>query len=235
MKSVLNKIRIIVENTDTIPGKIFDLGIQILIILSLLSFSISTLPNLTKKIRDLLHNYEIISILIFTIEYFLRVLVSNKKLKFIFSFYGIMDFLVILPFWITLTHIDLRFIRIFRLLRILRIFKLFKYNKVIKRLSSALISIYQELVIFLVLTFFAVFIASAGIYYFENPVQPEKFASIFHSGWWAISTLTTVGYGDVYPITVGGRIFTVLILFVGLGVVAMPTGLISSALIKNKE
>ena len=82
-------------------------------------------------------------------------------------------------------------------------------------------------------TIFIIFIASAGIYFFENPVQPDKFSSIFHCSWWAIATLTTVGYGDVYPITVGGKIFTFLLLIVGLGIVAVPTGLISSALTRN--
>lgn len=79
------------------------------------------------------------------------------------------------------------------------------------------------------------FLASAGIYYFENAAQPESFASIFHSGWWAIVTLTTVGYGDVYPITLGGRIFTFFILMVGVGIVTIPAGLVASALTKARQ
>jgi voltage-gated potassium channel len=80
-----------------------------------------------------------------------------------------------------------------------------------------------------------IFITSAGIYYFENEAQPETFKSIFHSAWWAIVTLTSVGYGDVYPITVGGRIFTFFVLMIGLGIVTVPAGLIASALSKARE
>ena len=82
---------------------------------------------------------------------------------------------------------------------------------------------------------FLLFLSSVGIYYFENPAQPEVFQSIFHSMWWAVATLTTVGYGDIYPITVGGKMFTAIMLFIGLGIVAVPTGLISSALTKTRK
>jgi voltage-gated potassium channel len=80
-----------------------------------------------------------------------------------------------------------------------------------------------------------VFIASAGIYFFENEAQPENFSSVIHSGWWAIVTLTTVGYGGVYPITVGGKIFTTLIVLIGVGIVTIPAGLVASALSKARE
>jgi voltage-gated potassium channel len=79
------------------------------------------------------------------------------------------------------------------------------------------------------------FLAAVGIYYFENQAQPERFRSVFHSLWWAVATLTTVGYGDVYPITAGGRIFTFFVLLIGLGIVSVPAGLVSSALSKARE
>ena len=79
------------------------------------------------------------------------------------------------------------------------------------------------------------YLAAVGIYYFENPAQPEQFASVFHSLWWAVTTLTTVGYGDVYPVTVGGRVFTFLVLMLGLGVVSVPAGSVASALGKARE
>lgn len=223
------KLKSIVEDSDTVSGKILDNVIQVFIILSLIAFSIDTIPHLSKNFKKCLKIFEFISILVFTVEYLLRIIVSTKKLKYIFSFYGIVDLAVILPFWIGL-KIDLRFIRIFRLFRLFRVFKLFRFSKAMQRLVLAFKSIYQELIIFIISTIFVIFIASAGIYFFENPVQPDKFTSIFHCSWWAISTLTTVGYGDVYPVTIGGKIFTVLVLIVGLGIVAVPTGLISSAL-----
>lgn len=88
----------------------------------------------------------------------------------------------------------------------------------------------EELILFFITTLFIIYIAAVGIYYFENAAQPENFKSVFHSLWWAVATLTTVGYGDIYPITVGGRFFTFLILMVGLSIVSVPAGLLTSAL-----
>jgi len=88
------------------------------------------------------------------------------------------------------------------------------------------------LILFIIATCFLLYLSAVGIYYFENSVQPEQFKSVFHSLWWAVSTLTTVGYGDVYPITVGGKIFTFFMLIIGLGIIAVPTGLIAAALTK---
>jgi len=233
LKKFLYKI---VIESDSRRGRFFDLFIQILIILSLVAFSIETLPNLDSRYQSILNNFEIFSVIIFSIEYLLRVFLTKSFLKYMFSFFGIIDFLAILPFYLS-TGIDLRSIRIFRLFRLFRIFKLFKYNKALDRINSAFNEIKNELVIFLVATTFLIYFASIGIYYFENPVQPELFKSVFHSMWWAVTTLTTVSYGDMYPITNGGKIFTTLIIFIGIGMISIPTGLLASAFsktIKNK-
>lgn len=227
-------MKTIVEKNDTRDGKLFDLSIQVLIILSLISFSLETLPDLNPEFQKSLQIFEIVSVVIFTIEYFLRLFVSNKKLKFIFSFYGLIDLLAILPFYLS-TGIDLRSIRILRLFRLFRIFKIFRYSKAISRLQIAFTSIKEELILFFIATLFLIFISSIGIYYFENEAQPEAFASVFHSLWWAVTSFTTVGYGDIYPITVGGKIFTFFMLIIGLGIIAVPTGLIASALTQNRN
>jgi len=93
----------------------------------------------------------------------------------------------------------------------------------------------EEIILYLMFTILLLFLSSVGIYYFENPAQPEIFSSVFHSLWWSVTTLTTVGYGDAYPITTGGRIFTFFVLIVGIGVVAVPAGLVSSALAEARE
>jgi len=90
-------------------------------------------------------------------------------------------------------------------------------------------------VLFMIITLVLIFITSAGIYYFENEAQPEVFSSIFHSAWWSMVTLTTVGYGDVYPITLGGKIFTFFVLMIGVGFVTVPAGLVATALSKARE
>lgn len=146
---------------------------------------------------------------------------------------GIVDLMAILPFDLAL-GLDLRSVRALRLLRLFRIFKLARYSKAMNRYRDAFISIKEELVLFGVTAMIILYLSSVGIYYFENPAQPEVFSSVFTAMWWAVVTLTTVGYGDVYPVTIGGRIFTTLILMVGLGVVAVPTGLFAAALNKVK-
>lgn len=226
------RIKKIIEQNDSKAGKYFDIFIQFLIIISIISFTIETIPNLSPKMISLLNYVEVICVIIFTIEYIARIIVSDDKLKFVFSFYGLIDFFAILPFYIS-SGIDLRSIRIFRLFRLIRIFKLFRYNKVINRYKRAFYLIKDELTIFLGATIFLLYASSVGIYYFENPVQPERFSSVFHCMWWAVATLTTIGYGDMYPVTAGGKIFTSIIVLIGLGVVAVPTGLFASAITRS--
>lgn len=227
-----NNLYNIIIDSDTKQGKWFAIFIQTLIILSLLSFSLETLPDIDDNYQKVLNVFEFISITIFSAEYFLRVVLTKKSTSYIFSFFGIIDLLAILPFYIA-SGIDLRSIRIFRLLRLFRIFKLFKYNNAIDRLNNAFSSVKKELTVFLMATIFLLYVSAVGIYYFEHPVQPDKFSSVFHSLWWAVTTLTTVGYGDMYPITIGGKIFTTIIVFIGMGMVAIPTGLLASAFSKT--
>jgi len=230
------KLRVIVEESDTKLGKLFDLVVQLLVVISLLSFSLETLPNLSKNQIFILKLIEIVIITIFSIEYLLRIFVTNKKFKYIFSFYGLIDLLTILPFYLSLT-IDLRSLRALRLLRLFRILKLVRFNKAINRFQEALKIAREEIIIFIFATCIVLYLSSVGIFFFENAIQPDKFSSVFHSLWWAIVTLTTVGYGDIYPLTLGGRIFTFFILILGLGVVGIPAGLIASALtaVRRKE
>ncbi|MFX0142011.1 MAG: ion transporter [Candidatus Hodarchaeota archaeon] len=226
------KLKSIIEKNDTTAGKIFDFFIQFLIIFSIISFSVETLPDLNLNIKNLLNQLELIIVIIFTVEYTLRLIVSDRKLKFIFSFFGLIDLLAILPFYIAV-GIDLRSIRIFRLFRLFRSFKLLRYSNAILRFKNAISMIKEELIVFLFATLFLLFFSSVGIYYFENSAQPDNFKSVFDCLWWAVVTLTSVGYGDIYPITIGGKIFTFFILIIGLGIVAVPTGLIASALTKS--
>ena len=144
-------------------------------------------------------------------------------------FFGLVDLVAILPFYIG-TGVDLRSIRAFRLLRLFRLLKLARYSRAMQRYHRAFIIAKEELVLFSVTALILFYLASVGIYHFEHVAQPEAFKSVFHSFWWAVTTLTTVGYGDAYPITLGGKIFTFFVLMIGLGFVAVPTGLFASAL-----
>ena len=227
------KLRSIIEDNTTRKGKIFDYTIQGLILLSLVAFSFETLPDNSPELKELLIAFEYVCVIIFSIEYLLRIYVAEKPFRYIFSFYGLVDLLSILPFYLT-SHIDLRAFRIFRIFRIFRAFKLIRYNKALRRFSVAFTIIKEEVVLFFMVTLILVYLSAAGIYFFENEAQPENFSSLFASLWWAIVTLTTVGYGDVFPITVGGKVFTFFILILGIGIVTIPAGLVATALTKAR-
>ena len=224
-----DKIDKIVETRESKAGLYFDYAIQVLILLSVASFTIETLPDLTAETINYLETFELVCILIFSLEYLIRLYIAKNKLKFITSFYGIIDILAILPFYLTLGF-DLRSARVLRFLRLFRLIKLIRYNKAIRRFQTAFMMIKQELIMFSIVSLILFYLSAVGIYYFENSVQPESFSSVFSSLWWSVVTLTTVGYGDIVPITVGGRIFTFIILMIGLGIIAIPSGMISSAL-----
>lgn len=229
-----DELRNIVDDNTTKKGHIFDYVVEILIFVSLAGYALETLPNISPTMHSILKWIETVSVLLFTVEYFLRIYVAQKPFKYIFSFYGIIDFLAIFPFYVTAST-SFTSLRAFRIFRIFRAFKLVRYNKALNRFEQAWKLIREEVVLFLIVTGIFLFLSSAGIYYFENPVQPEVFSSIFSSGWWAVVTLTTVGYGDIYPITTGGKVFTFFMLLIGVGIVTIPAGLVASALNKARE
>ena len=224
----------IIERSDTRVGRAFDLFIQMLIVLSLVSFSIETLPNLPEWLQPWLRGFELFCVAVFSIEYILRLAVATPRLSYPLSFFGIIDLVAILPYYLGFA-VDLRSIRTFRLLRLFRIFKLARYSAAAQRFHRALIIAKEELILFGCTTLILLYFAAVGIYYFESEAQPDTFGSVFHCLWWAVATLTTVGYGDVYPITVGGRIFTFLMLLIGLGVISVPAGLFAAALTKARQ
>ena len=232
--SFKSDLRKIVEDNSSKKGKYFDYVIQSFILLSLVTFSLETVPSLYSEYTYQFELIEKIIVIVFSFEYLLRVYVAKNPFKYIFSFYGIIDLLSTLPFYLRLTF-DLRFIRIFRVFRIFRALKLIKYNKALQRFSIAFKLVKEELMLFFIVTVILIYISGSGMYFFENEVQPETFKTVFHSFWWAVVTLTTVGYGDVIPITVGGRILTFFILMLGIGIVTVPAGIFSSSLSKARE
>ena len=221
-------LRKIVQESETPAGRAFDLTVLGLIALSLVTFPFETLPNLPEAAGRAFGICEIAITLLFTLEYGLRVATAPRKRDYIFSFYGMVDLIAILPFYLA-SGIDLRALRAVRMLRVLRILKLAGYSKAMVGFGQALRNAKAQLVIFGFVALIVLYVAAAGIYYFEHQAQPQKFASMFHSFWWAVATLTTVGYGDVYPITAGGKVFTFVVLMWGLGLVAIPAGIIASS------
>lgn len=222
-------LRSIINDPGTRGGKAFALYVQALIIFSLVSFALETLPNLSEQQRVVLWWIEAVTVMLFSAEYILRIVVAERPVGYIFSFFGLIDLFAILPFYLAV-GVDLRALRTLRLLRIFQILKMARYSKAVRRFHRAAFIAKEEILLFFSITVILLFLAAVGIYYFERDAQPENFASVFHSLWWAVITLTTVGYGDVYPITLGGRIFTFVVLMIGLGIVAVPAGIVTSAL-----
>lgn len=229
---VRDNIRDIVEGSGPGSGRWFDKCVFFLIIASLVAMSLSTLHQLPPTWRTALVVCEIVIVVLFTIEYVLRIVAAEHKWSYVRSFYGIVDLVAFLPFYLSLLSvgIDLRAVRGLRLLRVFRLFEMARYSTAVTRLATAVKYARNEALVFLFATLVLLYIAALGIHHFEHEAQPEKFESVFHSLWWAVVTLTTVGYGDAYPVTVGGRIFTFIILICGMGIVAVPAGLVATGM-----
>ena len=219
-----DKLRTIVE------GHIFSAVIQFLILASAVVFVFESDGTSLEEGSHAAH-YIILDwvfFVLFSIEYFLRVYIESRKRDFIFSFYGMIDLLAILPSLFLVP--GFRVLRILRFLRIFRIFKATRFILAVDRLTMALHEIQQELLALVILSLMLVYLAACGIHFFERDAQPEAFGSILDSMWWAVVTLTTVGYGDVFPTTAGGKVFTALVTLVGVGLIAIPSGLLASVL-----
>ena len=184
--------------------------------------------------------FELISIAIFSLEYLYRIIYSYSingskgVINYIFSFFGLIDLISIIPFYLNqFVSLDGRFLRILRLFRLTRIFKFGRDSNSLKLFTKALVSVKEQLLFTLFLSALTILFSDSAFYYLENEAQPDKFSSITESVWWATISLATVGYGDVYPVTVGGKIFATVISLVGIGVVAIPTGVISASFVEE--
>jgi voltage-gated potassium channel len=215
----------------------FDKFIYLLIIFNLISMVVESEPDLSIEVKNYLSNFEIFSIAIFTVEYIIRSIVAFKNKKsYNFSFFGIIDLISILPFFFgKIIGFDGRFVRVFRLFRISRILKLGKFSKSFELLGQGVSNVNKELYITFFIAFIMLFFSASGIYYLENPEQPKAFSSITESFWWAVSSLTGVGFEEIFPKTFGGKLFGTFISLIGIGVVAVPTGIVSASFVDVLE
>ena len=226
-------LRDIVQRSDTVAGRVFDRCVLLLIVVSIVPISLLTVSNLSLAWQTAFEWSEYVIIVLFSIEYVLRMATAESKWAYFRSFYGLIDLVALLSFFVTLVWggmMDLRAVRALRLLRVFRVFEFVRYSAAMTRIARAINYARDEAMVFLFATMVLLYIAAMGIHHFESQAQPEKFDSVFHSLWWAVVTLTTVGYGDVYPVTLGGRIWTIVILLLGMGIVAVPAGLIATGL-----
>ena len=233
-----NKIFIFIHK-----NKYFIQFIYGLIILNVIALILESYQELQVEFRNIFYWFEVFSVIIFTIEYLFRLWVSDlepkyegsnvmKRFKFATSTLGLIDIFAILPFYLPMIFpFDLRMIRILRLFRLLRIFKLGRYSKSLQTINNVFKETKAELTITFFVAFVLLVLSSTLMFYIEGDAQPEKFSNIGNAFWWSIATLTTVGYGDVYPITAMGKVLSAFIALIGIGFIALPTGIISSAFI----
>ncbi|MEG4518240.1 MULTISPECIES: ion transporter [unclassified Microcoleus] len=215
-----------------------DVFITCLILIDVAAFIASTSPTLSPEYTSLLANIEFFSSLVFTIEYILRLWVSTVDRRYSHPLWGrlryaltplsLIDLISILPFCLLLLFPRLNFVNLIRVLRLLRLLKMSRYSESFRTLGSVLYAKKEELIA----TAFAVFIllifASSVMYFVENEAHPETFGSIPDAMWWGVVTLTTVGYGDIYPITALGKLLGAMLAFLGIGIFALPAGIIAA-------
>ena len=220
-------------------SQIIDWTIMALIALSILSIILESFAAVYTRCHTVLKAFETVTVIVFTIEYLLRIWTADllypeakhPRLKYIFSWMALIDLLAILPFYLPFFSADLRFLRmmrLFRLFRLLRVFKLGRYFDALQIIMKVIRSSAPQLVMAFVICFFVILFSAIVMYTVEYPVQPQQFPNIISSLWWALCTLTTVGYGDVYPVTALGKVFASVISLVGIGIIAIPTGIIAA-------
>jgi voltage-gated potassium channel len=226
----------IIFEADTIAGKTFDLTILSCIVASVLVIMLESMTEVKASIGSTLRTLEWIFTIIFTIEYLARLYVVINKRNYIFSFFGIIDLLSILPTYVGIFFVGAHSLMIIRVLRILRIFRILKLTRFVgegQNLAQALRASRHKITVFLVTILTSVIIFGAIMYLVEGP--EHGFTSIPRSIYWAIVTMTTVGYGDIAPQTALGQTIASVIMIMGYGIIAVPTGIVSAEMVNMKR
>jgi len=238
----------IAKPNDTV-SQAFDIFIVSLIALNVIALILESVRNIRAVAPRLFDVFEFISVMIFTVEYICRLwtAVENPayakpirgRFRFAATPLAVVDLLAVLPFYLPFTGIDLRFLRVLRMMRIFRIAKIGRYSRSLQTLQRVAKAKKEQLVCTVFILFLLLIIAASMLYYAENETQPKAFSSIPASMWWAVTTLTTVGYGDMYPMTGLGKIMASVVAVLGIGMFALPTGIIGAGFMeetgKNKK
>ena len=228
-----------------VASRIFDVFIMLLIFVSIASVFILTFDVSTETAK-FLNGLEKASIIVFSAEYLLRIWTADllhpklspirARLKYVISGMAVIDLVAILPFYLPMfLPVNLVGIRAVRLVRLLRVFKLNRYSEALVSIGEVFRKKYREILVSVFFVLILLVIASLLIYYAEHDAQPDKFPNAFSGLWWAVATLTTVGYGDIYPVTPIGRLLGAIIAIMGIGMVAVPTSILSSGFMEFLE
>jgi voltage-gated potassium channel len=218
--------------------RMFEVILIVIIILNILAIVLDSVHEIHDEYHEEFLLFEIFSVIFFTVEYILRLysIVENPKFKhpvkgrlaFVKSPIAIVDLLAFAPFYLTFLPIDLRFLRMFRLMGLFRMFKIARYLEALNLVKKVLTERKEQLVLSIVFILFVLVIISTIMFYVEREAQPDAFSSIPATMWWGVATLTTVGYGDIVPITPLGKIMGGMFTIMGVGLLALPAGILSS-------
>ncbi len=228
------KIYNIIFKVDTPAGKTFDIALLIAILTSVLVVMLESIVRLSDRYHNVFYTLEWIFTIFFTIEYILRIYCVNDWKRYTFSFYGMIDLLAIIPTYLSLIIANTHYLLIIRALRLLRVFRVFKLAQFMKEstvIIKALQASSRRILVFLFFILLLVTIFGSFMYLIEGGTN-KKFDSIPRAIYWAIVTLTTVGYGDIAPVTTFGQLLASIVMILGYAVIAVPTGIVSSEMIK---
>lgn len=228
------KVHEIIYEADTKAGKVFDVILLLVILISLVLVVLDSVDHIRLEYHAFFITIEWIITIFFTVEYILRIISIKKPKKYIFSFFGIVDFLSTIPLYVSLVFAGsgaLLSLRALRLLRVFRVFKLVRYSGAGSRVAVALKNSLPKILIFLYSVVIISFIAGTLMYLVEGP--EHGFTSIPRGIYWTIVTLTTVGFGDIHPVTPLGQFVATIIMLLGYGVIAVPTGIVSAEMTKG--
>ena len=227
-----------ISKENDLQSKIFDYFISILIGLNVLAIILETEKSIFGEYENYFRYFETVSVIIFTIEYFLRIWSCTSveeyqypfigRIRYFFSPMALIDLIAIAPFYLTFIIADARILRILRFLRVLKVTKHFHHSNTFHIITNTIFKKKSELISSLVLMFSLLLICATGVFFAENGAQPDKFSSIPSAMWWAVATLTTVGYGDIFPVTSLGKILGSVSAIFGIGLFALPAGLLAS-------
>lgn len=234
MQSWRKSLHEIIFEADTPKGKLFDVVLLWAILLSVGIVFLESVPSIKQEYGELLIASEYIFTALFTIEYILRLISVKKPTKYIFSFYGLVDLMSILPTFIEVLLpgvASIRVIRVLRLLRVFRVLKLVGFLKEAKLLQTALFAARRKIFVFMLTVLALVTILGTLVYIVED--ASAGFTSIPRSIYWAIVTVTTVGYGDIAPTTVPGQTLASIIMLIGYAIIAVPTGIVTAELVNS--
>jgi voltage-gated potassium channel len=224
--------------------KIINIFIIVLIILNVTAVILETVASIEESFREFFYYFDRISVFIFTIEYILRVWSSNHDPKYRHSIFGrlrymvspaaLIDLIAILPFYVhIIVGLDLRTLRVLRLLRFFRLFRLTSYTRATRMVVDVFKSRYYDLMLAFIYASFFIVLSAIIVYFAEHNAQPDKFTSIPETIWWAVETISTIGYGDLVPVTVLGKFFTIIIMLGGIAILAFPSGIITAGFIEE--